>query len=129
MTSELTVLVLAALLQMGQMVLAAHLMTRQHGAAYNASPRDEQRPVTGMAGRAERAYRNHFEALAFFTVAALALVLADKTTGLTAALAWIYLGARILYVPAYVLGWSPWRSLIFGAGFIATLGMLLMALI
>ena len=49
--------------------------------------------------------------------------------GLTAVCAWVYLIARALYVPAYALGWSPWRSLIFGAGFLATMVMILVALL
>ena len=46
----------------------------------------------------------------------------------TAACAWIYLAARILYVPAYAFGWSPWRSAIFGIGATATGVMILAAL-
>ena len=49
--------------------------------------------------------------------------------GLTATCAWLYLFARVLYVPAYALGWSPWRSLIFGVGFLATMVMILVALL
>jgi len=42
--------------------------------------------------------------------------------------AFTYLGARILYVPAYVLGLAPWRSLIWFVGLAATVAMLLSAL-
>ena len=37
--------------------------------------------------------------------------------------------ARILYVPAYYYGLNPWRSLIWAVGFLATLLMLLAALL
>ena len=47
----------------------------------------------------------------------------------TAACAWTYLIARILYVPAYAFGLVPWRSLIWMVGFGATTLMLLAALI
>ena len=40
-----------------------------------------------------------------------------------------YLAARILYIPAYALGWSPWRSLIWSVGLLATIVMLLAALL
>jgi uncharacterized MAPEG superfamily protein len=50
------------------------------------------------------------------------------TTPFTAACAFAYLGARLLYIPAYYLGLCPWRSLIWAVGFLATLLMLLAAL-
>ncbi|NCU21433.1 MAPEG family protein, partial [Candidatus Falkowbacteria bacterium] len=43
--------------------------------------------------------------------------------------AFTYLGARILYVPAYAYGWTPWRSVIWAVGFFATVAMLIAALI
>lgn len=46
-----------------------------------------------------------------------------------AAAAWIYLVARILYVPAYASGVFLVRSLIWTVGFVATLVMLLSALL
>jgi uncharacterized MAPEG superfamily protein len=127
MTPELTVLVLAALLQFVQIALAGAAMNRDVGADYNASPRDEKVEYSPLTGRLRRAVDNHFEALALFTVAVVALAVSGKVGTLTAACAWIYLAARILYVPAYAFGWSPWRSLIFGVGALATVVMLLAA--
>ena len=128
MTPELTVLVLAALLQYVQVAIAAAAMNRDVGPAYNASPRDEKVEFSPLTGRLRRAVNNHFEALALFTIAVVALTLSGKGGTLTAACAWIYLAARLLYVPAYAFGWSPWRSVIFGVGALATLVMLLAAL-
>ena len=71
---------------------------------------------------------NHFEALTLFTIAVVVTTLSGSASAFTAACAWVYLGARILYVPAYAYGWAPWRSAIFGVGLIATLLMLLAAL-
>jgi uncharacterized MAPEG superfamily protein len=129
MTTELTVLALAALLQMVQVVLYSILANRQVPAGYALSPRDEKRELTGAAGRAQRAMNNHFEGLILFSIAVLVTHLSDSGTGLTAALAWIYLAARVLYVPAYLLGLSPWRSLVWAAGWFATLALLVLALI
>ena len=128
MTPELTVLVLSALLQAFQITLAGAAMNRDVGVDYNASPRDEERTFSPLTGRLRRAVDNHFEAMALFTVAVIALSLAGKTGALTAACAWIYLAARVLYVPAYAFGWSPWRSVIYGIGATATIVMLLVAL-
>lgn len=128
MTAELTVLALAALLQVGQIMLAGAVMNRDAGVDWNASPRDSEPRFSPLTGRLRRAVDNHFEALALFTIAVVVVTLSGSASGLTAACAWLYLAARILYVPAYAFGWSPWRSLIFGVGAAATLVMLLAAL-
>lgn len=59
----------------------------------------------------------------------LVTVLGDKTTGFSALCAWAYLGSRILYVPAYVFGLTPWRTVIWIVGFLATMLMLISALV
>lgn len=129
MTAELTTLVLTVFLQIAQMLLVSILARNQVPRDWHVSPRDNPVTLTGRAGRAERAYRNNFESLVFFAVAAVTLTLADKSTGMSASLAWIYLAARVLYVPAYIYGLTPWRSLVWTVGFIATLAMLGLALI
>ncbi|MFD1911780.1 MAPEG family protein [Halodurantibacterium flavum] len=130
MTPELTVLALAALLQAVQILLFGAAATKVTGLGYNASPRDTPPPpMPPRVGRLQRALNNHFEALAFFTIAVVVVTLSGQSGGLTAALAWIYLAARVLYIPAYALGWVPWRSVIWGVGFSATLIMILAALI
>jgi uncharacterized MAPEG superfamily protein len=127
-TPELTVLALAALLQVGQIFLAGAAMNRDAGLDWNASPRDEPKSFSPLTGRLRRAVDNHFEALAFFTIAVVVVTHSGSASGLTAACAWIYLAMRVLYVPAYAYGWSPWRSVIFGIGLTATLVMILVAL-
>lgn len=129
MRPELTALALAAILQTAQILLAGAAMNRDAGFAWNAGPRDAPAELSPLTGRLRRAVANHFEALALFTVAVMVVTLSGKASGLTAACAWIYLGARVLYVPAYAFGWSPWRSAIFAAGATATMVMLLAALV
>jgi len=67
--------------------------------------------------------------LILFTIAVVAIALSDQSTALTQTCAWVYLLARVLYVPAYAFDWVPWRSVIWGAGFFATLVMLIAALV
>ncbi|KPP84146.1 MAG: putative membrane protein [Rhodobacteraceae bacterium HLUCCA08] len=129
MTAELTVLALGVVLQLGQFVLYSLLAQGQVGTGYALSARDEPRQLTGRAGRAQRALNNQFESLALFTPAVLVITLSDQSTGFTAACAWAWLAARVAYVPAYLLGLTPWRSLVWGVGFFATLLMILAALI
>ncbi|HPD91227.1 MAG: MAPEG family protein [Rhodobacter sp.] len=129
MTSELMALTLAALLQGLQFALYSVLAQRQVGTRYAASPRDVARQLTGQAGRAQRALANHFEGLILFTIAVLVVTLADQSGPVTRYAAWTYLGARVLYIPGYLLGWAPGRSLIWFVGFGATMTMLVAALI
>lgn len=128
MTPELTVLALAAIWQAVQLLLAAVSMNRDVGVEYNASPRDDAREFSALTGRLRRAVDNHFEALTVFTIAVVVVTLSGSASTLTAACAWIYLAARILYVPAYAFGWSPWRTVIFCVGATATGVMILAAL-
>jgi uncharacterized MAPEG superfamily protein len=136
MTPELTALALAGLLQGVQFVLMAVPANLELGPAKTLSPRDPGRlgkplveQLSPVAGRLLRALNNHFEGLILFTLAVVVVTLSGRSTGFTAACAWVYLAARILYVPAYAFGWVPWRSAIWLTGFLATMGMIIASLI
>ncbi|MBW4709695.1 MAPEG family protein [Roseobacter sp. YSTF-M11] len=136
MTPELTALALAALLQVVQFVLMAVPANLELKPGQTASPRDRDRLGGDLAdllskrtARLYRAMNNHFEALILFTIAVLIVTLGDQSSPLTRSCAWIYLAARVAYVPAYAFGWVPWRSAIWFVGFGATCVMLLAALI
>ncbi len=131
MTPELTVLVIAALLLVVHFCWVAVRANLEIGTEYFLTPRDDAPPrelSPGLA-RLRRAFANHLETFPLFIVAVVALALAGKSSGLTVACAWLYLGARVLYVPAYLYGWNPGRSLIWAVGFAATLIMLVAALL
>ena len=128
MTPELTALTLAALLQTLQFAAYSITANLQVGPKTALGPRDIPVQLTGTAGRLQRAMNNHFEGLILFTIACLVIILSDQSTALTRVCAWTYLAARVLYVPAYALGLTPWRSVIWFVGFLATLLMLLTAL-
>ena len=136
MTPELLVLTLAALLQCVQFALMSLVVNLDVGVARTMSPRDPQRlgkPLAEMlsvkSGRLYRAFNNHFEGLILFTIAVLVVTLAQQSSPVTQTAAWTYLAARIAYVPAYYFGLAPGRSLIWFVGFLATLTMLIEALI
>ena len=129
MTPELTVLALLALLQAAQIGIAAMVMNADVGASWNAGPRDSQPAFSPLTGRLRRAVNNHFESLAFFTIAVVVVSLSGQGSTFTAACAWVHLLARVIYVPAYAFGWAPWRSVIWGVGFVACMAMILAALI
>ncbi|WP_299043773.1 MAPEG family protein [uncultured Tateyamaria sp.] len=136
MTPELTALALAALLQVVQFALMAVPTNLELSPGKTLSPRDRKRlggdiqdQVSDKTARLIRAWENHFESLALFTIAVVVVTLAEANTGFTAACAWAYLIARILYIPAYYLGLTPWRSLIWLVGFLAAPAMLIATLI
>ena len=108
MTPELTALVAAALLQFAQLLVAGWYIREQGELDLQLSPRDEGRDMPGRAGRANRALKNHVENLVLFAIAVVVVTLAGEASGFTALCAWTYVAARILYVPAYILGWVPW---------------------
>ena len=87
------------------------------------------KPLTVKTARLQRALNNHFEALILFIPAVLLVTLTNQSSPLTQICAGLYLGARILYIPAYVYGLAPWRSAVWGAGFFATMAMVLATLI
>jgi uncharacterized MAPEG superfamily protein len=129
MTVELTVLALAALLAVVQLFLFAIPANRTLGSDYLAGPRDEKRELTGRTARLQRAYNNHLEGLLLFTVAVVVTQLGAASTPFTQTCAWVYLAARVLYVPLYAIG-HPWaRSAVWSVGFFATVAMLVAALI
>ena len=131
MTPELTALALAGLLQMVQFIFFAVPANLELGTRYTSGPRDRppERPLSTLTGRLQRAMNNHFEGLILFTIAVLVVTLGQQSSGVTQTAAWVYLAARIAYVPAYALGLRPWRSAIWFVGFLATITMLIAALI
>lgn len=131
MTPELTVLALALLLQVAQFVAFAVPANKELGPGYTMSARDRppSKPMSERTLRLQRALNNHFEALILFTGGVVLVSLSGQSTGFTAACAWVYLAARILYVPAYALGWRPGRSLIWMVGFTSTVLIVISTLI
>lgn len=136
MPPEVAALALAGLLQAVQYVAMAVPANLELGPRKTASPRDHHRlggaledQLSVRTARLYRALDNHFEGLILFTLAVTVVTLSASASPVTAFCAWTYLGARILYVPAYYFGLSPWRSLVWLAGFLATLAMILAALL
>tara|TARA_R110002049_G_scaffold23781_3_gene84488 strand:- start:98276 stop:98671 length:396 start_codon:yes stop_codon:yes gene_type:complete len=130
MSPELTVLTLAALLQAVQFLAYAIPANREVGPGYTMSARDRNpsRPMSDRTARLGRAFDNHFEGLILFGIAVGVTQMSGQNSGFTAVCAWIYLIARIAYVPAYAMGLRPHRSLIWCVGFFATVLILIAAL-
>lgn len=123
MTTELTLLGWTLVLALVQIMLPAMLRNGETGIAYNASARDESGPPVGVVtGRLRRAQANLFETLPVFAAAVLIAHLGDRDGALTLWGAWLYLAARVVYVPLYAFGVPYLRSLVWG---VSMLGLLM----
>lgn len=130
MPTELLVLGLGAVLLLAHVLLAGHYRTRQYGTAWNMGARDETMPrLDPVPARLLRAQANYLETFPVAVVALLGVVLADKASGLTAAAAWIWLGARVVYLPLYGAGVPKVRTavwLVATVAIVTVLGVLLL---
>lgn len=131
MALELQVLGWAGVLAIVQLMVFAVRANREIDQAWLAGPRDTPMPqaMSPLCGRMQRAFQNHMEGLVLFAIAVGVVVVGGASSALTEAAAVIYLLARIAYAPVYWIG-TPWlRSAIWGVGMVATLAMLLAALL
>lgn len=129
MTSELTLLAWTLILTLFQILLPAALRNRETGLAYNASPRDSDGPPVGIiTGRLRRAQANLFETLPIFAAAVLIAHVGGREGALTLWGAWLYLIARIVYVPLYAFGIPYVRSFIWVISMVG-LALILLAIL
>jgi uncharacterized MAPEG superfamily protein len=129
MTIELTLLAWTLVLALIQVLAPALLRNRETGIAYNASARDGAgAPVGAITARLMRAQNNLFETLPVFAAAVLIAHVAGRDDAHTALGAWLYLIARVAYVPLYAAGVPYVRSLVWLvslAGILLILGRLI----
>lgn len=129
MSTELTLAVWMLIIALVQIFLPAMLRNRETGIDYNAGPRDEAGPPVGIiTARLQRAQRNLFETLPLFLAAVIIAHITGNEGSLTLIGAWLYVVARVLYIPAYGFGIPYIRSLIWGIS-LAGLIMIILALL
>ena len=127
MHTELAALSALGFLHFVTIFVSQRFLTRDIGRVGNMGTRENlEAQLSPLTLRLRRATANFVENIGPFTLAILVVILADKTSMLTAALAWGFVAARALYVPAYALEWVPGRSLIWLAGMICTTGLLVL---
>src|SRR5262249_26793448 len=113
---ELQMLFCALALGILQMLIAVLGIVVSRGLPWAAGPRDEPGAGLGkIAGRLERAYRNFLETFPFFAAAVLLNHVLDRSTPTSVLGAQVYVWARLIYIPAYVLGVPFLRTLIWVA--------------
>ena len=123
MSTELTMLTWAIVLGLVHILVAATFSTQQRGLMWNAGPRDGvPAPLTGIAGRLDRASGNFLETFAFFAVAVLMLSFLHKGDEHSALGAQLYFWARVAYLPVYAAGIPFVRTLVWA---VALVGLVL----
>ena len=120
--NEIQLLAVAILVGFVQLLWAAAAARSQQGLKWARGARDEDRPVTGVAARLERAFRNYMETFPLFAAAVIAAMTVEKTGMLTWWGALLYVTARIIYVPLYAAGVPSARTLVW---FISIIGLLM----
>src|SRR4029079_17030021 len=105
MPVELKILALGGLLLFVHIFTATRFKTAQYGRKWNVGARDEALPPpNATTGRTMRGQGNFQETFPIAIVALLGVVLANKTSPTTALGGWIWLGARMAYLPLYPVG-------------------------
>lgn len=120
--NELTCLELSILLWLVHVLTQAITARGEFGDDYLFSPRDKDVTAKGLTcGRATRALHNYIENLVPFVAADLALITTQHTGGLGATI-WII--ARIIYLPIYIMGIKYVRTACWAVGVVGLLMML-----
>jgi uncharacterized MAPEG superfamily protein len=126
MTLELKMLALSVILGLIQIVLASHTASLQRGYLWTASSRDEPAPpLTGVAGRLERALDNFAETFPLFAAAVLTAHVAGIHSWMTEWGVQLHFWARVAYVALYAGGFFLVRSLVWNVGTLAIVLLLL----
>ena len=114
MAVELKILAFGALLLVVHIFTATRFKTAQYGRKWNIGARDEALPPpTPFTGRTMRAQANFEETFPIAIVSLLGVVLANRTSDMTALGGWIWLGARVTYLPLYAAGIPVIRTIAF----------------
>jgi uncharacterized MAPEG superfamily protein len=128
MTIELTLLVWASLLGLVHLLLTVPFTIGQLGLGYVFGPRDPQTVSTGYVARFDRAFANFLQTFPCLAATVLAAAVAGKHSSLTILGAQLYLAARLIYIPLYVIGTPVLRTLAWLAS-ITGIGLILGALV
>ncbi len=121
-STEIAVLGWSVVLLLAQIILQA--VSIYDLGPYLLGPRDDNRQSGNIvAGRLKCALENLLETYPAFVALALALALTGKTGGIAATGAWLWLAARVVYVPLYAFGVPAVRTL---AWVVSIVGILMM---
>ena len=117
MDTIITTLLILCVLPLVCAWIAGYHRYTQLGSIDNKEPRTQVLQLKGAGARANAAQANSWEALAVFSAAILALVVAGVELGDVANLTLAYAALRIAYVALYVANIDVLRSVVFLSGY------------
>jgi uncharacterized MAPEG superfamily protein len=125
-THLVILLCLSVVMLVFHILLQGFLATKELGSDWNAGPRDEAKEPKGvMAGRAARASKNYQETYPAFIGLLLGLAFIGDASGWGILGGWLWLLARIAYVPLYLAGIPYIRSLVWLGSLLGLLVMMI----
>jgi uncharacterized MAPEG superfamily protein len=122
MTPDLKILVWTVVLTFVEMIVAVLGAQAQVGLGMLAGNRDGLAPLTGFAGRAQRAHWNMLESLPLFIALVLIAQIAGKANGSTLAGCELFFWGRLAHWLIYLIG-IPWLRTI--AWVVSVIGMIM----
>jgi len=123
MSIELTLLIWSTVVALIYVTTQSFLFKAQVGNYYTVTARDDEKEPTGLAARANRALRNFVETYPIFIALVVAVEFLQVSNGFSAIGAHIYFWARVLFLPAYLIGTPYVRTFIWK---FSALGLVLM---
>ncbi len=107
----LTVLFCSVILFVVHLLAQDLTMTRERGLGWNMGARDgTPKPLSDVAARADRSFNNFRETYPVFLAATLLCLFTAPLSSLAILGAWIWLVARVVYLPLYLGGVRQIRS-------------------
>ena len=126
MSFELAMLAASCVLCLVQIIVSSHAASLQRGYRWTASSRDaEVPPLTGVAGRLERALRNFLETFPVFVAAVFLVHVLGRVSALSEWGAGLYFLARLIFLLIYAAGVPLLRSLVWNVAFVGIVLLLL----
>lgn len=122
MSLELSYLLWSAALAFAYMMAQATAYRLQTGVQEANSTRDREPEANLLTGRATRALRNFQETYPIFIALCVVAVAAGRSGSLTHWGIALWFWARVAYLPAYLIGLSPYRSWIWA---VSAIGLVL----
>jgi uncharacterized MAPEG superfamily protein len=123
--SEVTCLELSVVLWLAHVLVQATVGNLELPFGHLFTSRDKPATASGLLfGRATRALANYLENLTPFVAVALALMVTQRTGGVGALGATIWVLARIVYLPIYVFGIIYVRTIVWGISIVGLVMML-----
>lgn len=118
-------LLCAALLVILSKAPAMFFINRETTGYDNHHPREQQAQMKGAGARALAAHQNTIESFPLFAAGILVAELAAEAHLLSATLAVAFIVARVLYIVCYVKDMATLRSLVWAAGYLCSIGLIL----